>query len=417
MRDWFKWISIALLGLGSSTFYPLSGDVNPEASRGAVQALEGALDQAQPPWGELAKAPFSKMALTRQDAERAEELLAQAYSSRLRSERAQEMDEKVLRIGDLSMPFFVAIYGEAPADGRSMFLSMHGGGGAPARVNDQQWENQKWLYEPAEGVYVAPRAPTNTWNLWHQDHIDDFFQRLIQNMVLFHQVNPDKVYLMGYSAGGDGVYQLAPRMADFFAAASMMAGHPNETSPLGLRNLPFAIYMGGKDAAYKRNEIAADWEKKLQALRSSDPEGYLHRVRIFPEFGHWMQKKDAEALPWMSQYRRQKYPSKVVWKQDDVMHERFYWLHAPKESFSERGEIVVSIDAQKMVIETMECSTLTLRLNDHLVDLDREVTILRKGQKLFSGKLERRLETMIQSLMDRGDPSYLFSASWTAMNP
>jgi len=417
MRDWFKWISIALLGLGSSTFFPLSGDVNPEASRGALQSLERALDQAQPSWDVLAKAPFSKTALTRQDAERAEDLLARAYLSRLRSERAQEMDEKVLRIGDLSMPFFVATYGEAPADGRSMFLSMHGGGGAPARVNDQQWENQKRLYEPAEGVYVAPRAPTNTWNLWHQDHIDDFFQRLIQNMVLFHQVNPDKVYLMGYSAGGDGVYQLAPRMADFFAAASMMAGHPNETSPLGLRNLPFALYMGGKDAAYKRNEIAADWEKKLQALRSSDPEGYLHRVRIFPEFGHWMQKKDAEALPWMSQYRRQKYPSKVVWKQDDVMHERFYWLHAPKESFSERGEIVVSIDAQKMVIETMECSTLTLRLNDHLVDLDREVTILRKGQKLFSGKLERRLETMIQSLMDRGDPSYLFSASWTAMNP
>jgi len=417
MRDWFKWISIALLGLGSSTFFPLSGDVNPEASRGAVQALERALDQAQPPWDELAKAPFSKTALTRQDAEWAEDLLGQAYPSRLRSERAQEMDEKVLRIGDLSMPFFVAIYGEAPADGRSMYLSMHGGGGAPARVNDQQWENQKRLYEPAEGVYVAPRAPTDTWNLWHQDHIDDFFQRLIQNMVLFHQVNPDKVYLMGYSAGGDGVYQLAPRMADFFAAASMMAGHPNETSPLGLRNLPFALYMGGKDAAYKRNEIAADWEKKLQALRSADPEGYLHRVRIFPEFGHWMQKKDAEALPWMSQYRRQKYPSKVVWKQDDVMHERFYWLHAPKESFSERGEIVVSIDAQKMVIEIMECSTLTLRLNDHLVDLDREVTIFRKGQKLFSGKLERRLETMIQSLMDRGDPSYLFSASWTAITP
>ena len=417
MRDWFKWISIALLGLGSSTFFPLLGDVNPEASRRAVQALERALDQTQPSWDMLAKAPFSKAALTRQDAERAEDLLARAYLSRLRSERAQEMDEKVLRIGDLSMPFFVATYGEAPADGRSMFLSMHGGGGAPARVNDQQWENQKRLYEPAEGVYVAPRAPTNTWNLWHQDHIDDFFQRLIQNMVLFHQVNPDKVYLMGYSAGGDGVYQLAPRMADFFAAASMMAGHPNETSPLGLRNLPFALYMGGKDAAYKRNEIAADWEKKLQALRSSDPEGYLHRVRIFPEFGHWMQKKDAEALPWMSQYRRQKYPSKVVWKQDDVMHERFYWLHAPKESFSERGEIVVSIDAQKMVIETMECSALTLRLNDHLVDLGREVTILRKGQKLFSGKLERRLETMIQSLMERGDPSYLFSASWTAMNP
>ena len=53
-------------------------------------------------------------------------------------------------------------------------------------------------------------------------------------MIMLYEVDPNKVYLMGYSAGGDGVYQLAPRMADRFAAAAMMAGHPNETSPLGL---------------------------------------------------------------------------------------------------------------------------------------------------------------------------------------
>ena len=50
-------------------------------------------------------------------------------------------------------------------------------------------------------------------------------------------VDPNRVYIMGYSAGGDGVYQLAPRMADRWAAAAMMAGHPNDASPLGLRNI------------------------------------------------------------------------------------------------------------------------------------------------------------------------------------
>ena len=46
-----------------------------------------------------------------------------------------------------------------------------------------------------------------------------------------------------------------------FAAAAMMAGHPNDASPLGLRNLPFMIFMAwafemrihwiGKDALFR----------------------------------------------------------------------------------------------------------------------------------------------------------------------
>ena len=47
-----------------------------------------------------------------------------------------------------------------------------------------------------------------------------------QLAVINEDVNPNKVYLLGYSAGGDGVYQLAPRMADRWAAAAMMADSP-----------------------------------------------------------------------------------------------------------------------------------------------------------------------------------------------
>ena len=76
---------------------------------------------------------------------------------------------------------------------------MHGGGGAPAQVNDGQWRNQMRLYKPKEGIYLCPRAPTNTWNLWHQGHIDPMFDRLIENLIVFKKVNPEKVYLMGYA--------------------------------------------------------------------------------------------------------------------------------------------------------------------------------------------------------------------------
>ncbi len=227
------------------------------------------------------------------------------------------------------MPFAYKIFGEKPKEGRSLFISMHGGGGAPARVNDQQYENQKRLYSPEEGVYLAPRAPSNTWDLWHQSHIDGFFERLIEDMVVFEGVDRDRVYLMGYSAGGDGVYQVAPRMADRFAAASMMAGHPNESSPLGLRNLPFALHVGANDSAYNRNKVAREYGDKLDELRKADPTGYEHLVEIHPGRAHWMNLEDASAVPWMAKFRRNPVPKKVVWNQDDVTHDQFYWLAVP----------------------------------------------------------------------------------------
>ncbi|MBX3746918.1 MAG: hypothetical protein KF833_16530 [Verrucomicrobiae bacterium] len=124
---------------------------------------------------------------------------------------------------------------------------------------------------------MAPRAPTDTWNLWHEAHIDPLFQSLIDAHVALSGVNPDRVYLLGYSAGGDVVWQLAPRMADRFASAAMMAGHPNESSVLGLRNLPFAVFVGGNDAAYNRNTVVAGRAAELGRLAAADPGGTGHR--------------------------------------------------------------------------------------------------------------------------------------------
>ena len=44
--------------------------------------------------------------------------------------------------------------------------------------------------------------------MWFKPHITPLFDQLIETVVK-HRVNPDKVYVLGYSAGGDGVYQSA----------------------------------------------------------------------------------------------------------------------------------------------------------------------------------------------------------------
>ncbi|CAF4454053.1 unnamed protein product, partial [Adineta steineri] len=127
------------------------------------------------------------------------------------------------------------------------------------------------------------------------------------------EINPNRVYILGYSAGGDGVSQLAPRMADRFAAAAMMAGHPNDALPYGLRNLPFAIFVGENDSGYNRNKMAQQWAEQLDTLQKSDPDAYNHYVNICSNMGHWMCGKDAEALTWMSQWTRNPCPKNVVW--------------------------------------------------------------------------------------------------------
>jgi len=379
-------------------------------SQSSLDQLASQLQEQTVDWDALSASPFASVPLTRNDAEQAAHLLGEAYEKQLRVERQAEMDAQVLKNGELTMRFFTKVYGDEPEGGRSLFISMHGGGNAPARVNDRQWENQKGLYEPEEGVYVAPRAPTDTWNLWHQDHIDWFFERLIQNMVVFHNVNPNRVYLMGYSAGGDGVYQLAPRMADYFGAAAMMAGHPNETSPLGLRNLPFALFMGGKDAAYNRNQVAADWKVKLEDLQSNDPEGYVHWVKIFPYHAHWMQKEDAAGIPWMHQHKRRQYPDRVVWKQDDVWHDRFYWLKMAEGVKAERAETVVSLADQTFDVEKVETPKLTILLNDDMLDLDQPIQVVRDEKVIFEGKASRTIQSLLETLLERGDSSYMFSS-------
>lgn len=348
---------------------------------------------------------WDELSMSRAEAEAAVDDLFRRHSGLIAVERADEIEAEAFTVGDHTLRIKERTFGDAPEGERSLWISMHGGGGAPAEVNDQQWRNQIRLYEPEEGIYIAPRAPTDTWNLWHQAHIDGLFDRLIEIYVATRGVDPDRVYLLGYSAGGDGVFQLAPRMADRFAAAAMMAGHPNETRPLGLRNLPFALFMGGEDAAYDRNTRVREWETRLAELRTADPEGYPHRVTIYEGLGHWMDGRDVEGLPWMAAHTRNPWPDRIVWHQDDVTHNRFYWLALEPGTAEPRSTITAEVIGQSIAIEMPETlASIRLRLHDQLIDLDEPITVSINGSPAFSGTVPRTRAAIERSLSERFDP-------------
>ena len=365
------------------------------------------------------KKTSNSSSLSRIEANNLRDKLFTSYLSEIKAKRIDENNDKVIKINDLELKYEIKFFGEKPINGWELYFSLHGGGGVADEYNESSWSRHKRLYELEQGILLTPRSPTNTWNMWHQDHIDIFFNKLIQNMIAFYDVDPNKIYIMGYSAGGDGVYQLAPRMADRFAAASMMAGHPNDANPLGLRNIGFTLHMGENDSLYNRNKVALEWKEKLSILRKSDPEFYIHQVKIYEGKGHQITHAkvkglvkqqidglDSSGISWISNFTRNPYPKKVVWMQDDVMHNRFYWLKVNKPQIN--SLIIASINNQTITIEKATLTDLIIRLNDEMIDMDKKVIVKYLDTEIFNGIVHRNKKTILNSIEEYGDPKSIY---------
>ena len=364
--------------------------------------------------GKAVAVKTDKKSLSRQEADSALKELVEQWKNDVRENLRQDYTGKAIHHDTLEMKIWTRLFGQAPEGERSMFISMHGGGSAPHEINEQQWHNQKILYEPSEGLYVAPRAPWDEWNMWFKPGMDELLKKLINAAVVFDGVNPNKVYLMGYSAGGDGVWRMAPRMADTWAAASMMAGHPGTMKMDNLRNLPYMIWCGELDAAYDRNTLDTQKGKELDAMQAADPMGFIHETHIVKGKGHWMDRLDTLAVSWMKQYQRNAYPQKVVWLQDDeILKNDFYWIHVSDLELGKGKKVIVNREGNTISIEQSDYRTLTFMINDEMMNLDKPVVVKWHDKVIFKKRLKRTRANLRQTLYSRNDPAYAFPAMVT----
>jgi len=80
--------------------------------------------------------------------------------------------------------------------------------------------------------------------MWWKAYIPDFITSIIVAFSIMNMINTNRVFVTGYSAGGDGIYHVATMIADLIAGAAMMAGHPNQADCYNLRNIAFSIQVG-----------------------------------------------------------------------------------------------------------------------------------------------------------------------------
>ncbi|MDF2542323.1 MAG: hypothetical protein K0S47_2041 [Herbinix sp.] len=357
--------------------------------------------------------------------------------------RKREIKEGVMTYGDVQMRYGMDIIGEPDEEGYPLYIALHGGGQSDTPdMNDQQWAHMGIYYKNSvsHGIYVNPRGVRDTWDTHGNPESFPLYDRLIENMVVFHQADPNRVYLLGFSAGGDGVYIVAPRMADRLAATHMSAGHPNGTSVTNLYNVPIQLQVGMNDTAYDRHKVTIEYGLKLDSLETHYDGGYTHRVFVHKNKGHnfydnkeedqavladpvaWLKGKneseiyaDTNAIHFLKQYKREPLPGRIVWDLGNRGEKRntncFYWLKRNPEVT--QGEIIARFDTSlnKIIIErdTTE-GQFQILVNEEMIDLFAPILVeTPKGCASVRANLSEKL--IRETTYDRGDRNFQFVAA------
>lgn len=310
---------------------------------------------------------------------------------------------KIVRTGDRTSEYTVKEVGARPDDGWGLVIAMHGGGGVPKRVNDSQWRHMQVYYKdhPEAGgyLYVALRAPNDTWNGFYDTSIAPLIERLIRQFVVCAGVDPAKVVALGYSHGGYGAFAIGPKIPDRFAAVHASASAPTDgiTAAENLRHLTFSFMVGEKDTAYGRAERCQAFDARVRELREARGGGYPVTFDYVLGNGHGG-LPDRDLLAKLVPLRRPALPATLSWRPTGPEVQAFYWLR----SAAPDGLVHASIEDNQLTLEGAS-GPLSVLIDDRLVDLSKPL-VVHDGEKVVEHALSPAWPTLLQSIVERADP-------------
>ena len=338
----------------------------------------------------------------------------ESYKSGLpHSALRQDFDAKQVQFDKYLSHYTVKTVGTKPKNGWPLFIAMHGGGGAPKEVNDQQWQVMQIYYRdhPEAGgyMYAALRAPNDTWNGFYDDYVYPLIANLRDEFLLFAEVNPDKVFIMGYSHGGYGAFAIGPKEPDLFAAIHASAGAPTdgETTGKTLRNTIFTVMVGENDTMYGRFERDQKFKASIQKFRGDRTDIYPVTVQFIPGNGH-TGLPDRDKILEMYPAVRNPAPRELTWLMTDKVIRDFFWLRT--EAPGKEQEIdALCRDNHLTVTTTTNVTDARVMLDSRLIDFKKPVTLDLNG-KSSKHQVSPSLRTLCETLQRRGDPQLAFTA-------
>jgi hypothetical protein len=233
-------------------------------------------------------------------------------------------------------------------------------------------------------------------------------ENLVGQFLLYGEVDPNKVFVMGYSHGGYGAFSIGPKMADRFAAIHASAAAPADGAvPETLRNTVFTCMVGEKDTDYGRIKSCKSFEEAVRRLRGDRTGIFPVTVQVIANHPH-SGLPDRDSIAEMYPSVRNPVPAELTWTLTDKVIHDFFWLRVPEPQRGLKFEVACG-DNKLTATTSPAIAAASIFLDSRLVDFERPITLVLNG-KTTSHKLQPRLRTLCETLQRRGDPELAFTA-------
>lgn len=181
-----------------------------------------------------------------------------------------------------------------------VILTLHGSGERGSDLNqlrDIGLPKKLETWTDCPFIVIAPQCPTDDIWVLHLDALDAILNQVIEN----YRVDTKRLYLSGYSMGGNGTWYLATAYANRFAAIAPICGRGTSLSAFArLAKTPIWVFHGAKDDVV----LLSESERMVAALKKIDADV---RFTVYPDADHdsWTAAyNEPELYTWFLQHHR-----------------------------------------------------------------------------------------------------------------
>ena len=265
-------------------------------------------------------------------------------------------------------------------------------------VRPQDYLNDQWADDGVRdgAVIIALGMPESTAN-WgslgdpkNAGGMGVLLQTFKQASETF-AIDFDRVFLAGHGLGVQTAMQIASAFPDRFSGVVGRSGDAAEISPDNMSNLPCFFAGAGKranDYADKVKEAGFD-PCTVQADAKLD-----------------------QIWAWMEVTSRRSNPEKVVLHPGSPFPNKAYWIAVPAAEYTSDARLVATADraSNTITIEAKGIQTVTIYLNDSIVDLEKPVKVICNGA-VSEDEIPRNFNSMMDGVYrSRSDPGKLYTA-------